>query len=292
MASRFAWKGHLRLSLVSIPVKSYTAVNACSSHGVSLNQLHEKCHSRIKYVKTCPVHGAVSPDEIVSGYEYTKGQYVVIDPDELEKLRTEADRSISVQSVVPAAAVDPLYLGGKTSYLVPDGNVGQAAYQLVQQALGEGAMIAVAQVVMNGKEETVLLRASGRLIAMTTVNYAEEVTEPSAYEGELTEAKWSAAEMKMTKALLTSMQQKRFKIGEYHDLYAERLQALVEAKAQGKELVAPPDSAEAPAVINLMDALRKSLKQTDTAPPRAVKAAPSKRTKATARAATRKQKSA
>ncbi len=117
MPGRSTWKGHLRLSLVSIPVKPYSAVNACSSHGVSLNQLHYKCHSRIKYVKTCPIHGEVTPDEIVSGFEYEKGQYAVIEPPELDALRSEADHGVTVQAVVPADSVDPLYLGGRRSTL-------------------------------------------------------------------------------------------------------------------------------------------------------------------------------
>jgi DNA end-binding protein Ku len=201
MPGRFSWKGYLRLSLVSIPVKSYPAVNACSSHGVSLNQLHEKCHSRIKYVKTCPIHGEVLPDEIVSGFEYEKGHYAVIEPSELDVLRTEADHAVTVQSVVPALTVDPLYLGGKTMYLVPDGKVGQSAYAVLQRALADENLIGVAQVVLNGKENTVLLRPASKLIAMVSVNYSDEVTLPSDHDREVT-AEGSAAEVKMIKTLL------------------------------------------------------------------------------------------
>lgn len=287
MPGRFSWKGHLRLSLVSIPVKSYPAVNACSSHGVSLNQLHDKCHSRIKYVKTCPIHGEVPPQEIVSGYEYEKGQYAIIEPEELEALRTEMDHAVSVQSVVPASSVDPLYLGGKTMYLVPDGKVGQAAFAVLQQSLADDNLIAVAQVVLNGKEETVLLRPAGRLVAMTSVNYSDEVALPDQFEGELAAAKGTGAELKMMKTLLSTIRQKRFEIGEYHDLYAERLQALVQAKAAGKKLVSTPQSEEAPPVINLMDALKKSLKRTEAKAPKPTRT-PSKSVKSAARA-TRKR---
>jgi DNA end-binding protein Ku len=161
--------------------------------------------------------------------------------------------------------------------------------KLVQHALATESLIAVAQVVLNGKEETVLLRASGRLIAMTTVNYADEVTEPKSYEGELTKAEWSATEEKMTRQLLDSMKQKRFTIGAYHDHYAERLQELVEAKVQGKQLVTPPATKGTPKVINLMDALRQSLKKSGGEEPRAVKSA-TKRGKAPAgRSASRKK---
>src|SRR5579872_6933565 len=99
MAARASWKGYLRLSLVSVPVQAFTA--SASGHGkIQLHQIHEECHSRIKYKKTCPIHGEVSNDEIVSGYEYAKGQYVIIDPDELDKLRTESDKAIQISTFV------------------------------------------------------------------------------------------------------------------------------------------------------------------------------------------------
>lgn len=281
MPGRFSWKGYLRLSLVSIPVKSYPAANACSSHGVSLNQLHEKCHSRIKYVKTCPIHGEVSSDEIVSGFEYEKGHYAVIEPTELDALRTEADHAVTVQAVVPAASVDPLYLGGKTLYLVPDGKVGQSAFAVLQQSLADENLIGVAQVVLNGKEETVLLRPAGKLIAMVSVNYSDDVTLPSEHDTEVT-GEGSAAEVKMMKTLLGTIKQKRFQIGEYHDLYAERLQTLVEAKVKGKKVVATPQSEEAPPVINLMDALKKSIQRRETDAPKPAKSG-AKPVKSTAR---------
>jgi DNA end-binding protein Ku len=271
MAVRSGWKGYLRLSLVSIPVRSYTAVNSCTSSGITLNQLHEKCHSRIKYVKTCPLHGEVSSDEIVSGYEYSKGEYAVIDPSELEALRTEADRAVSILSVVPAKEVDPLYFGGRTAYLLPDGPIGQKPYALVQRALADLSLFAVAQVVLYGKEETVVLRPVEQLIAMTPINYENEVTHPAEFESELSSQEWSDSEMKMTRTLLDTMKQKRFDIADYKDLYAERLKTLVEAKVHGQKLVRPDAVDEAPHVINLMDALRQSVERAqgrDTVPAR------------------------
>jgi hypothetical protein len=145
MARYSSWKGYLKISLVSVPVKAYTATSSGAS--ISLNQLHAACNSRIQYKKTCPIHGEVPSDEIVSGYEYTKGQYVVIDTDELEKLRTEKDRSINVNSFVPADKIDPIYQSGKNYYLLPDGPVGQKAYQLIHHAMLDKGVHAVAQVV-------------------------------------------------------------------------------------------------------------------------------------------------
>ena len=122
MAARSSWKGFLRLSLVSVPVKAYTA--AASGGGeIHLNQLHAECHSRIQYKKTCPLHGEVKAEEIVSGYEYSKGQYVIVDTDELSKLRTEDDKAIKVNAFIAPDDLDPIYQTGKTYYLVPDGPV-------------------------------------------------------------------------------------------------------------------------------------------------------------------------
>src|SRR5947199_151756 len=98
LAARSTWKGYLKFSLVSVPVKAYTAVS--SGDGIRLNQLHADCHARIQYKKVCPVHGEVSNDAIVSGYEYTKGQYVIVDPAELEKLRTEDDKAITIDTFI------------------------------------------------------------------------------------------------------------------------------------------------------------------------------------------------
>src|SRR4051794_37626545 len=115
MAPRSTWKGYLKISLVSIPVKAYSATS--SSRQVALHQLHAECHSRIQYKKTCPIHGEVANDEIVSGYEFAKGQYVVIDPSELAKLRPAGDKSINVDAFVSADRIDPLYHSGTTYYL-------------------------------------------------------------------------------------------------------------------------------------------------------------------------------
>ncbi len=119
MAARSTWKGYLQINLVSIPVKAYTAT--ASGSEIRLNQLHAKCNARINYKKTCPVHGEVKADEIVSGYEYSKDQYVIIDTAELDKLRTEDDKAIRVTTFVMPDDIAPGYYSGKMHYLVPDG---------------------------------------------------------------------------------------------------------------------------------------------------------------------------
>src|SRR5262245_51232245 len=136
MAARSLWKGFLKLSLVSVPVKAYSATTSGGGE-IQLNQLHAQCNSRIRYKKTCEIHGEVAQDQIVSGYEYSKGQYVIVNPDELEKLRTEDDKAIRIDTFVPEDAFDPLYLTGKNYYLVPEGPIGQKAYQVILQGMSE-----------------------------------------------------------------------------------------------------------------------------------------------------------
>jgi DNA end-binding protein Ku len=134
VAARSSWKGYLKFSLVSMPVKAYPATTS-DGGGVKLNQLHVDCHSRINYKKTCPVHGEISNDAIVSGYEYQKGPFVIVDTDELEKLRTEDDKAVNIDTFIDPDALDPVYYAGKTYYLVPDGPVGQKPYTVLYEAM-------------------------------------------------------------------------------------------------------------------------------------------------------------
>jgi DNA end-binding protein Ku len=259
MARYSSWKGYLKISLVSFPVKAYTA-SAGGSSKISLNQLHSSCHNRIKYQKTCPVHGEVASEEIVSGYEYTKGQYVVIDTDELDKLRTESDKSISVDTFVSSDAIDPLYHSGKTYYLVPDGPIGQKPYQLVRQAMIDQNVQAVARVVISRKEELVLVRPIESLLAMTVLNYATEVKEPASFNDEIVASEANKQELDLTNQLIEALTKPELDLAKYKDVYTEKLTQLIEAKVQGKEIVAVPQGEE-PHVINLMDAIKASMQQ-------------------------------
>src|SRR5213594_1891857 len=127
MAARSTWEGYLKLNLVSVPVKAFSA-NTAGGGRIGFNQIHAKCHSRIRYKKVCPIHGEVSNDEIVSGYEYAKGQYVLIDPEELSKLRPGSDKTINIDVFIRPEDLDPMYFTDRTYYLAPDGKVGQKPY--------------------------------------------------------------------------------------------------------------------------------------------------------------------
>ncbi len=259
MAARSAWKGFLKLSLVSVPVKAYTAT-ASGGAEIHLNQLHKECHSRIRYKKTCPVHGEVSQDQIVSGFEYSKDQYVIVDTDELDKLRTEDDKAIKIDSFVSPTTFDPIYFSGKNYHLVPDGPVGQKPYAVLVEAMAQEKRNAVAKVVMHGREQTVLLRPVDNMMTMSILNYEHQVTKASTFNEEVTKQEISAPERQLAKTLVETATAKKFDYSEYKDLYTERLTKLIEAKVAGEEIVTPPAHEEAQ-VINLMDALRQSVER-------------------------------
>ncbi len=256
MAPRSSWKGFIKLSLVSVPVKGYTASNTSSS--ISLNQLHKSCHNRIRYQKTCPEHGEVSNDEIVKGYEYAKGEYVVIDEEELEKLRTESDRSIQIDGFIDPEVIDPLYHAGKTYYLVPDGAVGQKPYNLLLQGMKDNNVCAIAQVVLSGREQAVLLRPLERLLALTVLSHENEIKNPQSFWDEVGQAELSKEEVSLTNTLIEASRKKKFDFGAYRDTYMEKLTQLIQMKVEGREVVQVP-SPEEPKIINLMEALKRSV---------------------------------
>jgi len=258
MAARSSWKGYLKFSLISLPVKAYSA--RASGGSIALHQLHAKCHRRIKYKKTCPIHGEVSKDEIVSGYEYADGQYVVIEPAELDQLRTEADRAINVDAVVPLKSIDPLYFTDKSYYLVPDGAVGQKPFVLIQKALADDNLAAIARAVLFGREELVLIRPVENVIALTAMRYESEVTHAESVADEVESPELAREEVELTKTLVKAFSKKKVSIAAYQDEYVSHLTQLIEAKVAGKEIVTPPQTEQAH-VINLMDALKKSVAQ-------------------------------
>ncbi len=261
--ARSSWKGHIRLSLVSIPVKAYTA-NAAGKE-IRLNQLHDECKSRIRYQKVCPQHGEVSGADIVKGYEFAKDQYVIIDDDELDDLRTESDRAINIDSFVAPDQVDTLHLTGKSYFLAPDGPVGQKPYNLLQAAMKDDSLNGIAQVVMHGREQLVMLRPIGKLICMDVLAFRDQVKQPEEFETEVSDADFTKTELELTKKLIEATTVDEFDIARFENVYHDRLKRLIEAKIEGKEIIAPPEE-QTEQVINLMDALKASLAQAEDAP--------------------------
>lgn len=266
MALHAAWKGHLRISLVSLPVQAFTTSAGSKSDDISFNQLHETCHNRIRYKKVCPIHGEVPSSEIVSGYEFQKGQYVVLDRDELDAVRIQGDKAIDVATFVPLTSIDPALYAGQAYYLVPDGKMAQKTYGLIRQGLADEGVSAIGEVVISRKQKLVSIRAAEDFLVMDCLYYEgelrdrEEIPTPSASGGKTT-----AAELKLLKSLVEGMSQESFDPSAFREDYNERVREVIEAKIAGKEVTAVRESKE-PDVINLMDAIKKSLKMTTPAP--------------------------
>ena len=270
MASRSVWKGHVRFSLVTIPVKAYTAA-AGGGGRVHLNQLHgrlptgEPCGARIRYMKYCPTHGEIPSSEIVSGYEIAKDQYAVIDPDEVDKLRPENERAVNIEAFLDPGQVEPRMFSGKTYFLVPDGVVGKKPYALLMRAMAEQDKVAFAQGVFQNREQIMVLRPRGRLLVANFLSYADELKDPAEFEPEVPEVEVPKAEVDLAKTLLAQLAKPDFDLAEYKDKYEERLRQLIDAKVEGQEVVAAPSHEEAQPVINLMEALQKSLAEAKAA---------------------------
>jgi len=257
MAIRSSWRGFLRLSLVSVPVKAYTA-SVTGDGEIHLNQLHSKCNSRIRYQKVCPIHGEVPNDEIISGYEYSKGQYVVIDKEERDALRTKSEKAINIDKFIPPSAVDPLYYDGRNYFLVPDGPVGQKPYALLCQAMAEENRCALAQAALSGRDQLMLLRAADGMLTMSVLNYEGQLKKSTAFEDEVPDVSVTADELRLARTLIQGTSDDQPDFSQYKDTYTERLTEVIEAKIAGQEVVAPPPEEEVQ-VVNLMDALRESV---------------------------------
>ncbi|MCA8973155.1 MAG: Ku protein, partial [Planctomycetes bacterium] len=254
--SRTSWKGFLKLSLVSVPVKAFTASDSAGE--VRLNQLHKGCNSRVKYQKVCPEHGELKGESIVSGFEHAKDQYVVVDPEELDKLRTNTDRAVSIDGFVPNDAVDGLYYSGKTHYLLPDGAAGERPYALLHHGMIENGVCAIAQVVMSGREQLVLVRPHGKLLVMTGLYYPQRIKKPLEFEQEVEPLDIKPEELALTNTLIGASRLDDFDLDGYTDGYVQKLKRVIDLKVQGQEIVQAPDHEE-PKILNLMDALKRSV---------------------------------
>ena len=258
---RPTWKGFLKLSLVNIPVRMYPAAR---SQSLSFNQIHKECNSRVKYDKRCPTcERSVSSDEIVKGYEYAKEQYVIMEEEDFTKVRLESTKSINIVQFVDRGEIDPLYYHG-SHYVVPDGPVAVESFATILHAAEEKERIGLARVVMNGKEQVVAIRPHEKVFVMSALYFANEVRALSGIEELDANPEVNPDELKLATELIESIT-KPFHPEEFADNYRKALLDIVKAKAEGKEIVEPPE-VETGKVINLMDALKSSLEKSELAP--------------------------
>lgn len=256
MALRSSWKGFLKLSLVSVPVRAFTASESGSE--IRLNQLNRHTNNRIQYKKVDPDHGEVAKEDIISGYEYSKGQYVIIEEEEIEKLRTKNDHAVQIEGFMPADTLDPIYHAGKTYYLLPDGAAGQKPYALLREGMLDAGVVALAKVVIARREQLVMVRQMDGLLVMTVLSHHGKVKEADIFKEELEEQELTKEELSLTKTLIEASRIKDFSYENYPDEYVARLNSLIEKKIAGQEIVQVADPEE-PKIINLMDALKKSV---------------------------------
>ena len=257
--TRASWKGRLAFGLVSFGVEAFNALDRQGSD-IHFHQLHAECHSRIRYQKVCPVHGVVSKDEIVSGYEQRKGKYVEIDPDDLDALRSERERTLTIDAFVSPDTIDPLYFDGRMYYLLPDGAGSQESYAVIVAAMERQECYGVGQVMFSGKDQIVLVRPLDGFLHMAMLNYDKEIRRPESLAPPVKKPAGLARQVKLAQTLIRDWSDDDFDFSAYEDTYREKVEELIKAKLKGREIVAPEEEEE-PEVVSLMDALKQSLTQ-------------------------------
>jgi DNA end-binding protein Ku len=248
---RAIWKGAVSFGMVSIPIKLYTATE---EKDVSFNLLHKKDGARIKQQRYCPEDDAVVEwNDVVRGYEIAPDQYVIMDPEDFEKVPVDTTHTIEITDFVPAAQIDPIYYQ-KTYYLEPE-KVGGKPFALLREVLKDSSLVALAKVTLRQKEQLCTLRVYENTLALETMLYADEIRSA----GDLdvpADVPIGEKELAMAKSLV-EMLTGEFEPEKYHDNYREALLELIERKAEGQEIKRPAPVAGK--VTDLMEALRASV---------------------------------
>jgi DNA end-binding protein Ku len=250
------WSGSISFGLVNVPVKLFTAVRKKT---IRFHQLHAEDGGRIQQRRVCSIDGEeVAFEDLSKGYELYPGQYVVIDPEELDALDPEATQTIDIEDFVELDKIDPLFYDA-SYYLVPD-KQGTKAYRLLLDAMKESGRVGIARVVMRTKQYLCAVRPVGEALVLTTMNFSDEVVGQEEMEGLPGEQEAADRELKMAEALIESLTTE-WDPARYTDTYRERVMELIEAKAEGQELVTQPSAQPSAPVIDLMAALEASLAQ-------------------------------
>jgi DNA end-binding protein Ku len=259
MAPQALWSGSLRLSLVLIPVKLYPAVT--SEDAVSFRMIHKPTGKPIRYLKGVETETGfeeIPEDEIIKGYEHTKGNHVLIKPEELDALKLEAKHTINLECFVDRSDLDSRYFE-KPYYLLPDGDQADEGYAVMRDALNKTGKIAIGQLIMQGREHLVGISAQGNGLMLEILRYGNELRDPEPYFERLTaEPTRDAVAMA---AQLIERQSGKFEPKKMPNEYAKAVKELVRAKVQHRapEVTIEPQSNEAPKVINIMAALKESM---------------------------------
>ncbi|QNM82464.1 Ku protein [Sphingomonas sabuli] len=285
MAARPVWRGQIRLALVSIPVELYPATKTGAS--ISFHQVHEPSGKRIRYEKVVPGIGPVDRDEIMKGYEVSKGEYVLLDPEEIEKVKLESRKTLDLVQFVDIGDIDAMYFE-KPYYVVPADDLAEEAFIVVREALRKARKVGIGQLAMRGQEHVIAIKPCGKGMLLETLRYADEVRKAGSYFNEIGDAKPDADLLDLASTLIEK-KAGEFDAKEFHNRYVDALQKLIEQKRKTKGKVIQDPDEDAPAdrsnVIDLMAALKKSLGDD-------AKATPKAKSKAKPKAAAPKKKAA
>jgi DNA end-binding protein Ku len=254
MAARPTWKGYLKISLVNIPVKVFPATDASAT--ISFNQLHAECQTRIQQKRWCPTCQKEVPNtDIVKGFEFEKGRYVVVGEDDVEKVRVDSTRVINLEKFTDDVDVDPIYLD-KPYFLAPDGPVAKEAFAVIREGMKGKA--GIGKVALYGREYLIKVQPRERGLIMYTLRHASEIRSMDAID-ELADMPETVkpAEVALAQQVIGTFEGS-IDFSDYKDDYQEGLREIIDAKIAGREVVAP-EVQEPPKVVNLMEALRRSL---------------------------------
>ena len=260
MAARAYWQGQIRLALVSIPVEIYAATK--SGAQIAFHQIHEPSGKRVRYEKTVPGLGPVKPEDIVKGFEVSKGDYVLLQPDEIEAVKLESKKTLELTQFVDADEIDVLYYE-RPYYVVPADDLAEEAFVVLREALRRAKKVGLGQLAMRGREYIVSLKPCGRGMVLETLRYADEVNKAQSYFREIDDVKPDPELLDLAEALIEK-KTAPFKPDSFHDRYVDALERLIDKKKKAKGRRIIEDEDEAPAkrsgnVIDLMAALKKSV---------------------------------
>jgi DNA end-binding protein Ku len=256
MAPRAYWKGYLKLSLVSCPIALFPA--ASEREKISFHQINKNTGHRIKYRKVDAESGdEVESGDIIKGFEVGKGEYIELDPEELEAVAIESKRIIDIDEFVPKDEIDELYLNNPY-YIVPDGEVGQQAFAVIREAIRKERMVAIAKVVFTSREHIIALEARGKGLLGVTLRYPYEVRAEAEYFDDIPDEKIPKDMLELASHIVQT-KAGHFDPRKFEDHYEAALKDLIKKKQSG-EPIERPERREPAKVINLMDALRRSVK--------------------------------
>jgi DNA end-binding protein Ku len=255
MAARPTWQGYLRLSLVSCPVALYTATSR--SGDVSFNMLHKETHNRIRMIPTDPETGPVDRADIVKGYEIEKGRYVVVTDEEIKNVRLETTRTIDIERFVDAGEIDRLYWNDPY-FLAPDGELAAEAFGVIREAMEGAGKLALARVVMHQRERLMALEPRDLGILAYSLRNNKEVRDPAEFFGKIPDAKADPKMVAIAEKIIEQLEGP-FDPSEFNDRYEDALRKLIAEKEKHHGVTAPVEEPKEAEVIDLMEALRRSL---------------------------------